>query len=51
VTGAERRKQRLTWEAIGGHDPTPPDLGSVLRTMAIVGTVMFIVVFAASYPV
>lgn len=51
MSGAERRRRRLTWEAIGSHDPTPPELEQLLRAMGIVGAVLFIVLFAASFPV
>lgn len=49
MSGAERRKQRLTWEAIG-HDPAPPEPEQVLRIVATVGMVLFVLLFAASYP-
>lgn len=47
---AERRKQRLTWEAIGDQDPTMPGTETTLRTIAIVALVMFIVFFSGSFP-
>jgi hypothetical protein len=50
VTGLQRRKQRLIWEALGSRDPTPPEPEKMLRTMAIVGMVLFVFLFAASYP-
>lgn len=50
MSGAERRRQRLTWEAIGSHEPTPPELESVLRTMAVVGMALFVVILSALFP-
>jgi hypothetical protein len=48
---AERRKQRLTWEAIGRDaDPTLPRTEAFLRTIGIVALVMFVVLFAGNYP-
>ena len=51
MTGAERRRERLTWEAIGSHDPTPPELEQVLRAVAMVVAVVFVVLIGASFPV
>jgi hypothetical protein len=46
---AERRKQRLTWEALGDGDPTVPGAEALIRTLTIVGLVLFIVLFSGSF--
>jgi len=50
MNAVERRKQRLTWEAVGDQDPTLPGTEALLRTLGIAALVMFIVLFAGSYP-
>lgn len=50
MTAAERRKQRLTREAIGGHEPMLPEAEEVLRLMAIVSLALFIVLFSGGFP-
>ena len=47
----DRRKQRLTWEALGEMDPTVPGAEKVLvRAVVIVALISFIVVFSGTYP-
>jgi len=47
----DRRKQRLTWEALGDMDPTVPGCEKALvRAVVIVALISFIVVFSGTYP-
>lgn len=50
MNAVQRRKQRLTWEAIGREDPALPETEVVLRVMASVALVLFIVLISATYP-
>lgn len=45
----ERRKLRLTREAIGDVDPTMPGAEGLLRTMGIVALVVFVLLFSSTF--
>ena len=44
------RRQRLTREAIGDRDGTMPGAEGFLRAVGVVALVLFVVLFAGSYP-
>jgi hypothetical protein len=50
MNGAQQRIQRLTREAIGGPDTTPPEGEQVLRAVAFAGWLVFVFALAACYP-
>lgn len=45
----ERRKLRLTREAIGDLDPTMPGTEGFLRNLGIVALVVFVVLFSGTF--
>ena len=46
---SERRKLRLTREALGNQDPAMPGAEGQVRAMAIVALVLFVVLFSGTF--